>query len=210
MPYWRKRLLHNPMLANQSLYLGAAMPLVGAVIQERQPGGAFALFALTLATCLYTLVAVPTMSDLNRGLWQSTPVLIGLVPAALVLGAQATAKGYRSFSSRSLVCRGCALKVCGGRALDLAAGRFQMRHAPKERIRTCAEAEAIAAVAEGFSGPLSIKVEDKRQLPPRLHDLPFLQKLCGSRFGWSAAKTLEVAQELYEGVRQGQRMRFRR
>ncbi|HEY0202822.1 MAG TPA: DNA topoisomerase, partial [Acetobacteraceae bacterium] len=44
------------------------------------------------------------------------------------------------------------------------------------------------------------EVEDKRQGPPRLHDLPSLQKLCGSRFGWSAAKTLEVAQELYDGA----------
>ncbi|WP_246781482.1 DNA topoisomerase [Rhodoblastus sphagnicola] len=26
-----------------------------------------------------------------------------------------------------------------------------------------------------------------------------MQKLCGSRFGWSAAKTLELAQELYDG-----------
>ena len=34
---------------------------------------------------------------------------------------------------------------------------------------------------------------------PRLHDLPSLQKLCASRFGWAAAKTLEVAQELYDG-----------
>ena len=40
---------------------------------------------------------------------------------------------------------------------------------------------------------------DKRQVPPKLHDLPSLQKLCGSRFGWSASKTLEVAQELYDG-----------
>ena len=44
-----------------------------------------------------------------------------------------------------------------------------------------------------------VRVEDKRQAPPRLHDLPSLQKLCGSRFGWSAARTLEVAQELYDG-----------
>lgn len=36
------------------------------------------------------------MSDFNRGLRASTPVLIGLVPAALVLGAQATAKGIAS------------------------------------------------------------------------------------------------------------------
>lgn len=44
-----------------------------------------------------------------------------------------------------------------------------------------------------------MRVEDKRQAPPRLHDLPSLQKLCGSRLGWSAARTLEVAQELYDG-----------
>jgi DNA topoisomerase-3 len=44
-----------------------------------------------------------------------------------------------------------------------------------------------------------VRVEDKRQGPPKLHDLPSLQKLCSSRFGWSAAKTLEVAQELYDG-----------
>lgn len=33
------------------------------------------------------------MSEFRRGLWASAPVLIGLVPAALVLGAQATTKG---------------------------------------------------------------------------------------------------------------------
>jgi DNA topoisomerase-3 len=79
------------------------------------------------------------------------------------------------------------------------AGQLRMRHAPKERILKREDAEAIAAAAEGFTGPLAVRVEDKRQGPPRLHDLPALQKLCGSRFGWSAARTLEVAQELYDG-----------
>ncbi|WP_245214717.1 type IA DNA topoisomerase [Pararoseomonas indoligenes] len=82
---------------------------------------------------------------------------------------------------------------------EAAAGPFRMRHAPKERILKREVAEAIAAMAEGFEGPLSVKVEEKRQSPPRLHDLPSLQKLCGSRFGWSAARTLEVAQQLYDG-----------
>jgi DNA topoisomerase-3 len=82
---------------------------------------------------------------------------------------------------------------------EAAAGAFRMRHAPKERILKRADAEAIAAAAEGFKGPLAVKVEDKRQSPPRLHDLPSLQRLCGSRFGWSAARTLEVAQQLYDG-----------
>ena len=41
------------------------------------------------------------------------------------------------------------------------------------------------------------RISGKRR--PKLHDLPSLQKLCGSRFGWPASKTLEVAQELYDG-----------
>ncbi|MBV9583327.1 MAG: DNA topoisomerase III, partial [Alphaproteobacteria bacterium] len=41
--------------------------------------------------------------------------------------------------------------------------------------------------------------EDKRQGPPKLHDLPSLQKFCSSRFGWPTTKTLAVAQELYDG-----------
>jgi DNA topoisomerase-3 len=81
----------------------------------------------------------------------------------------------------------------------VAGGALRLRHAPKERILKREDAEAIAALAEGFEGALAVKVEDKRQGPPRLHDLPSLQKLCGSRFGWSAARTLEVAQQLYDG-----------
>jgi DNA topoisomerase III len=79
------------------------------------------------------------------------------------------------------------------------AGAFRMRHAPRERILQREDAEAIAAAAQGFAGSLAVRVEEKRQAPPRLHDLPSLQKLCGSRFGWSASRTLEVAQQLYDG-----------
>jgi len=79
------------------------------------------------------------------------------------------------------------------------AGQLRMRHAPEPRLLKRADAEAVAGLAQGFAGPLAVKMEDKRQGPPRLHDLPGLQRLCGSRFGWSAAKTLEVAQELYDG-----------
>ena len=81
----------------------------------------------------------------------------------------------------------------------VAGGQFQMRHAPQERILKREIAEAVVNAAQGFEGPLGVRVEDKRQGPPKLHDLPSLQKLCGSRFGWSASKTLEVAQELYDG-----------
>ena len=81
----------------------------------------------------------------------------------------------------------------------VAAGQFQMRHAPQQRMVRREQAEDVAKAAEGFAGPLAVRVEDKRQAPPRLHDLPSLQKLCGSRFGWTAGKTLEVAQALYDG-----------
>src|SRR6516225_5571344 len=81
----------------------------------------------------------------------------------------------------------------------VAGGQFQMRHAPQERILKREIAETIVNAAQGFEGALGVCVEDKRQGPPKLHDLPSLQKLCGSRFGWPANKTLEVAQELYDG-----------
>src|SRR6266700_1727965 len=81
----------------------------------------------------------------------------------------------------------------------VAGGQFQMRHAPQDRIVKREIARDVVKAAEGFEGALAVRVEDKRQAPPRLHDLPSLQKLCGSRFGWSASKTLEVAQQLYDG-----------
>jgi len=78
-------------------------------------------------------------------------------------------------------------------------GEFKMRHAPRDRVLKREAAEAVVMAARGLKGPLDVRVEDKRQRPPKLHDLPSLQKLCASRFGWAAAKTLEIAQELYDG-----------
>src|SRR3954454_6460103 len=80
-------------------------------------------------------------------------------------------------------------------------GTFELRHAPPpaRRIKERAQAVAIAALAEGFRGPLSVEVEPRRQAPPRLLDLPALQKACGRRWGWTAERTLTVAQELYDG-----------
>jgi DNA topoisomerase-3 len=81
----------------------------------------------------------------------------------------------------------------------VAGGQFQMRHARQDRIVRREIAEAVANVARDFEGALAVSVDNKRQGPPKLHDLPSLQKLCGSRFGWPAGKTLDVAQELYDG-----------
>jgi DNA topoisomerase III len=83
----------------------------------------------------------------------------------------------------------------------VANGSFLMRHAPpaKARIKERAHAEAIANAAQGFRGPLGVSVEEKRQAPPHFFDLPALQKTCSQRWGWTADKTLSVAQELYDG-----------
>ena len=78
-------------------------------------------------------------------------------------------------------------------------GGFRMRHAPKKHIVERAKAETVLEAARDFEGPLRVRVENRRQRPPRLHDLPSLQKLASSRFGWSASKTLDVAQALYDG-----------
>jgi DNA topoisomerase-3 len=82
---------------------------------------------------------------------------------------------------------------------NVAGGQFQMRHAPQGRIVRRELAQEVVNAARDFEGALAVLVDDKRQGPPKLHDLPSLQKLCGSRFGWSASKTLELAQELYDG-----------
>ena len=81
----------------------------------------------------------------------------------------------------------------------VAGGQFRMRHAPQNRIVKREIAENVVKAADGFEGALTVRVENKRQAPPKLHDLPSLQKLCSSRFGWAASKTLAVAQELYDG-----------
>jgi DNA topoisomerase-3 len=80
-------------------------------------------------------------------------------------------------------------------------GTFLIRHAPapKQRIKDRARADAIAKAASGFKGPLGVTVERKKQAPPRLYDLPSLQKTCAQKWSWTADKTLSIAQELYDG-----------
>ena len=87
--------------------------------------------------------------------------------------------------------------VAGAHAGD---GVFRMRHAPKERMVERERAQVVVEAARDFEGALRVRVESRRQRPPRLHDLPSLQKLASARFGWPASKTLEVAQELYDGA----------
>ncbi|WP_419904672.1 DNA topoisomerase [Kiloniella sp.] len=77
--------------------------------------------------------------------------------------------------------------------------QLDLRHAPREKILDLDKAEQIRAAVEGFQGPLKAEKKIKRTKPPRLLDLPELQKICARRWGWSADKTLNIAQELYDG-----------
>jgi len=69
----------------------------------------------------------------------------------------------------------------------------------EQRIDNQAQAEAIAVKVLHQEGKIeSVITEEKRQLPPQLFDLTELQRECNRRLGFSASKTLTIAQALYE------------
>src|SRR6476661_6074535 len=49
----------------------------------------------------------------------------------------------------------------------VAGGQFQMRHAPQDRIVKREIAQDVVKAAECFEGALAMRVEDKRQVPPK-------------------------------------------
>src|SRR3954470_1335427 len=61
------------------------------------------------------------------------------------------------------------------------------------------DAEAVAQKVEGKLGAVkSVEKKAAREKPPLLHDLTALQRAANVRYGFTAAKTLELAQSLYE------------
>jgi len=61
------------------------------------------------------------------------------------------------------------------------------------------KAEEVAAKVKGCAGSVeSVETEKKSQPPPQLFDLTELQRECNRKLGFSAKKTLEIAQSLYE------------
>jgi len=67
------------------------------------------------------------------------------------------------------------------------------------RLQSEAAAKEIAAKVKGSTGEIqSVETEEKRQLPPQLFDLTELQRECNRVLGFSAQKTLTIAQALYE------------
>src|SRR4051812_18347246 len=61
------------------------------------------------------------------------------------------------------------------------------------------DAETVARKVEGKRGAVkSVEKKAAREKPPLLHDLTALQRAANVRYGFTAAKTLELAQSLYE------------
>lgn len=68
-----------------------------------------------------------------------------------------------------------------------------------ERIADKERAEAIAAKVEGRTGTIvTYDVTEQKEFPHRLYDLTLLQREANGKHGFSAKKTLDLAQALYE------------
>ena len=71
-------------------------------------------------------------------------------------------------------------------------------HSRAERIWTVSEAEEIKARCEGKFGTVEENKKPTKQAPPLLFDLTSLQREAGNKHGFSARRTLQLAQALYD------------
>jgi DNA topoisomerase-3 len=68
-----------------------------------------------------------------------------------------------------------------------------------ERMTDQAKVEALAAKVKGKQGRIaSYEVKDTKEYPFKLYDLTLLQREANGKYGFSAKKTLDTAQALYE------------
>ncbi len=71
-------------------------------------------------------------------------------------------------------------------------------HARAERLWDRAQAEAIVERCQGNDAIIEEKKKPSKQSAPQLYDLTSLQREANGRFGFSARRTLQLAQSLYE------------
>lgn len=74
----------------------------------------------------------------------------------------------------------------------------QLPHSRPERIWKKEDAETIRARCEGKTGTVHEEQKPTKRAPAQLYDLTTLQREASSRYGFSAKRTLQVAQSLYE------------
>lgn len=76
---------------------------------------------------------------------------------------------------------------------------FWVNEEGQSKIEEEEKAKEIAHKVKGQNALVNkVEKEEKRILPPFLYDLTELQRECNKRFGYSAKKTLDIAQGLYE------------
>lgn len=71
-------------------------------------------------------------------------------------------------------------------------------HGRAERIWKPEDADAIIERCKDQTGTVSEETKPQKQIVPQLYDLTTLQREASSRFGFSARRTLQLAQALYE------------
>ena len=71
-------------------------------------------------------------------------------------------------------------------------------HGRAERIWKTEDADAIIERCTGQTGTVTEETKPQKQIVPQLYDLTTLQREASSRFGFSARRTLQLAQALYE------------
>jgi DNA topoisomerase-3 len=86
-----------------------------------------------------------------------------------------------------------------GRWFDEAFKKDDDQHARPERLWEKEKADAIKARCEGKPGIIEETRKPKKESCPLLFDLTSLQREASNKFGFSAKRTLQIAQSLYEG-----------
>src|SRR6266852_4574305 len=84
---------------------------------------------------------------------------------------------------------------------QVAAGSYHGRwgNAQGSRFETQAAADAVAAKVRGRRGAVAqVETKASRERPPLLYDLTALQRAANARYAFPAARTLDLAQSLYE------------
>ena len=84
---------------------------------------------------------------------------------------------------------------------QVAAGSYHGRwgNAQGSRVATQAAADAVVAKVRGRRGAVGqVETQASRERPPLLYDLTALQRAANARYAFPAARTLDLAQSLYE------------
>ncbi len=131
-----------------------------------------------------------------------------LTPAGRVQTPTLTILAKRELEIQSFVSR-TYYEVHG--LFEVTAGKYEGRwfdevfkkddadeHKKPERLWDIAQAQAIVARCLGKPGRIEQTTKPVKQVVPLLYDLTSLQREASNRFGFSARRTLQIAQALYE------------